>query len=328
LCSQAAGLAALAVDLVTHPIDTLITRLQSPGYAVQYKTPSGAVSRSLFRGLYQGFGPTLLTGIPSSAAFWAVYERLKAALERDKARGGLARDVPLPLLHAASGAVGELVSTAIMSPAEVMKQNAQVTRSGDGAAAGTARPRGGYSVAVLRRFAAQPAKLWTGYTMMVASHLPGSCLIMGLYEHIKAHMTRRSMRHRDAHATEDPATSQVKVAALSASIAAGCTSGLLVPIDVIKTRMRLAAGGHGGGGGGEIAAVSARAWQTPARISFLTVARETFRVEGLRGFYRGAALTMVTATIGGGMYIGCYEAGKVYFKSFVQNRGVERIQEL
>ncbi|CAI6083633.1 unnamed protein product [Clonostachys chloroleuca] len=301
----ASALAALSVDVVTHPIDTLITRMQSPTYALQYKT-----GNVLFRGLYQGFGPTLITGIPASAAFWVVYEQLKAGFEWAH-RAGHLRDVPQPLVHVASSAVGEIVSCAIMNPAEVLKQNAQVSTAGLSREKPSAL--GGHTMTVMKRFAAHPTKLWTGYSMMVAAHLPGTCITMGTYEYLKSTWLER-LREKDPEAASS-IKGQVKVAAMSAGVAAGCTSALLVPIDVIKTRMRLSVSGDSASAAPSTRNLEApRVWQTPSSINFLSVARETLRVDGLRGLFRGAVLTFVTATIGGAMYIGCYEGSKLYFR--------------
>ena len=74
---KAATAATLVTDLAVHPAETLITRIQSPAYATRYKTARGTLNRSFFAGLYQGFGPTVLAGVPASAAFFTVYEGLK-----------------------------------------------------------------------------------------------------------------------------------------------------------------------------------------------------------------------------------------------------------
>ena len=47
----------MAVEFIIHPFDTLIARIQSPGYLVTYKNIKGGFRLTMFRGLYQGIGP-------------------------------------------------------------------------------------------------------------------------------------------------------------------------------------------------------------------------------------------------------------------------------
>lgn len=285
---QAAAVATVAVDVMVHPMDTIITRVQSPAYKTQYRQRNGLFHRNLFLGLYQGFGPTLLAGIPASAAFFSVYEASKALFDR-----GHLGSIPLPLAHAVSGAAADLTACAIINPAEVLKQNAQVST--------TERLLPGqrsHVLKTLRQFARHPTRLWTGYTMLVASSLPGTSLTFSLYEWLKQKMARddeelaRSIPH------------QMKVSAVSAAVAAGCASCIFVPVDVVKTRMRLAAGGD------EPAAPTCEARAT--RPGPMAVARDVLRVEGVRGLFRGLSLTFVAGMFGAGLYLGCYEGCKLY----------------
>lgn len=62
----AGAFAAFTVDLLVYPLDTVKTRMQSPDYKRLYTSGLEAkVSRSLFRGVYQGVGSTIVTTLPS-----------------------------------------------------------------------------------------------------------------------------------------------------------------------------------------------------------------------------------------------------------------------
>lgn len=288
----------MSVDFLIHPMDTLITRMQSPMYTTQYKSVNGAVSRTLFLGLYQGFGPTIITSIPSSAAFFTIYEGLKGYSLRAKEEGRLA-GVPLPVLYGASGAAASLVSCAITNPAEVLKQNAQVYRGGSGSGGATSP-----TMDTLRRFAKQPTKLWAGYTALVASDLPNTTLTFCLYETLKERFLGGEGKSQERSASQ-----QVLASGLCAAAAGSASSSLFVPIDVVKTRMRLAAGGEvtGENGSPKTSSSSSR-----AKIGPIAVARGIILKEGVRGLFRGATVTVLAAGFGGGLYIGCYEAIKIY----------------
>jgi hypothetical protein len=64
---QAGAFAAVVVDFIVYPFDTLKTRIQSPNYERVFKDArSGAIRRDvLFRGLYQGVWSVVFSTIPS-----------------------------------------------------------------------------------------------------------------------------------------------------------------------------------------------------------------------------------------------------------------------
>ncbi len=287
---KAATAATLVTDLAVHPAETLITRIQSPAYATRYKTARGTLNRSFFAGLYQGFGPTVLAGVPASAAFFTVYEGLKTALVPREGETKLV-DMPAPVAYALSSAAGDVVACAIMNPAEVLKQNAQMSADD---APGRRRRRWGHTVGVARQFARHPGRLWAGYTALTAGHLPGTCLTFCLYERLK-----ETLVGDDGGGI----ARRTGMSAVSAGLAGGVTAALFVPVDVVKTRMRLAAG------------TSVR--ETWPHLNPgpgpLAVARQVVGAEGTAGLFRGLGLTCVAAALGSGLYLGCYEWWKMYF---------------
>lgn len=62
----AGAFAAFTVDLLVYPLDTVKTRLQSPDFKKLYTNGvDSRVSRSMFRGVYQGVGSVILATLPS-----------------------------------------------------------------------------------------------------------------------------------------------------------------------------------------------------------------------------------------------------------------------
>lgn len=62
----AGAFAAFTVDLIVYPLDTIKTRMQSPDFKKLYTNGADAkVSRSMFRGVYQGVGSVILATLPS-----------------------------------------------------------------------------------------------------------------------------------------------------------------------------------------------------------------------------------------------------------------------
>ncbi|KAK7533008.1 solute carrier family 25 protein [Phyllosticta citribraziliensis] len=111
----------------------------------------------------------------------------------------------------------------------------------------------------------------------------------------------------------DP-TSQSSPNALGKVFLAGAVGGVATfvvsaPTELVKCRAQVydplsgiaaAGGGAGGGGGG---------------VSSWAVARETWRAEGLRGFYRGGVVTAVRDAVGYAFYFWSYELCKRTFAS-------------
>lgn len=64
---KAGAAAAVSVDFMVYPFDTLKTRMQSADYETRYKDrATGAIRRNvLYRGLYQGVWSVVLATIPA-----------------------------------------------------------------------------------------------------------------------------------------------------------------------------------------------------------------------------------------------------------------------
>jgi solute carrier family 25 S-adenosylmethionine transporter 26 len=269
-------------------------------YSSVYKHLNGTLSRTLFSGLYQGFGPTFVAGTLSSVAFFTAYEASKMAFDNAQSAGYML-GVPRPLVHVVSSAVAELLACAIQNPGEVLKQNAQVFQQPLNAQRGPSP-----TMEMLRQFRKYPSGLWAGYTALVASQLPSMCLTFCLYEMFKENLLERWKTEKD------DIRQQLEATVLGAGAAGGCASWFFVPIHVVKTRMRLAVGEQTGSTQSSLKAVPGLS----SRIGAFAIARNVLRKEGVAGLFRGSVLTCVTAVVGGGLYIGCYEGAKIYLCNY------------
>lgn len=212
--------------------------------------------------------------------------------------------------YALSSAVADLVACAITNPAEVLKQNAQVVHD---ALSKDSRLRSRSPLlATVSQFSRRPSKLWAGYTVLAASHLPGTSLTFLLYEYLRTEWFEVSQGSIVVGAN-------VKGSFYSGALASAVVSLLFVPVDVVKTRIRLAAGTTSYARlplplKADIRGIPPLA--RPRRVSSanaVAVARGIYVQEGIRGLFRGGALTCVAAGLGGGLFLGCYDGLKVYF---------------
>ncbi|KAF6814052.1 hypothetical protein CSOJ01_04285 [Colletotrichum sojae] len=283
--------------------------MQSPAYQTQYRTVTGKFNQSFFRGLYQGFGPTIITGAPASAAFFTIYESLKVTFQDAKSAGHLSF-VPLPVLYGISSAAADLVSCAITNPAEVLKQNAQV-HHGQSLPSGTTSP----TLAAMKYFSKQPKKLWAGYTALAATRLPATTLSFSLYEMVKDAWLGKDEGNRAE------GFCQIYITTVSGAVCGGISMSLFVPVDVVKTRMRLAAGNLTNGTPEMsrkpptgIVLGTEKPSSILSSLGPLAMAKNIVRNEGIAALFRGTTLTFVGSAMGWGFYLGCYEACKIYLE--------------
>ena len=224
--------------------------------------------------------------------------------------------LPEPLVNAAASSVAELVSCLILTPAEVLKQNAQVVQGRNAGGAGPAFD-GGATRAALKRFH-HPGQLWRGYTALAARNLPFTALHFPLFEHIKQRLLERRSDERKA---AESLVERGLITGVSAGTAGTVAAVVTTPIDVVKTRIMLDAGSDDAKDGGRVvekaeAAKMRRAEFVSAkgRPGTLAVGREVFRVDGVRGLFRGGLLRGAWTFLGSGLYLGIYESGRAYLE--------------
>ncbi|EEA20604.1 hypothetical protein TMatcc_000598 [Talaromyces marneffei ATCC 18224] len=322
----AGAIAAFTVDFVVYPLDTLKTRIQSPRYKELYTdAATGAIHRrSLFRGLYQGIWSIVIATIPSSGAFFTTYEGIKHILNSAATRnssdstttGGnllpFKHSLPAPVINSIASSIAECVSCFILTPAEVLKQNAQMVTSTDrrtSSATGTMKYP---TMQVLSTFRANPIRLWRGYGTLVARNLPFTAMQLPLFEYLRERMQSRWRRQQQEKDKAQTVSERTLITALSAGLA-GCVAAIITtPIDVIKTRVMLAAAGDGEQ---HASAGSGTSSTSPSRSrSAFTVGKEIYQKEGMRGLFKGGFLRAGWTALGFGLYLSAYETGRMYFE--------------
>ncbi|KAK0620921.1 mitochondrial carrier domain-containing protein [Immersiella caudata] len=318
----AGAVAAFTVDVLVYPLDTIKTRFQSQGYLPQQDAKK-ALSKNPFKGLYQGIGSVIIATLPAAGVFFFTYETAKSAFGF-----ALSPAVPQPAVHALASGCAELASCVILTPAEVIKQNAQMLsepgpraqRGHESTSLKALRMVWGSDGRVMRR-------MWSGYTALVARNLPFTALHFPMFEFFRGRLWDQRHRRKRAHeegqragpqpisgdrlqarsATTAAALIEVgavtgAAAAASGSVAAFATT----PTDVVKTRMMLLGGDAGPGEGQNRQANTGK--------SGFDVAKMVFRETGIRGLFRGAMFRVAWTALGSGLYLGSYEMAKSWLK--------------
>jgi len=287
----AGAFAAFTIDLLVYPLDSIKTRIQSKDYTRLFvnETTKKVNRAALFRGLYQGVGSVIIATLPSSGSFFLTYESTKSLI-------GRVESIPAPIANSAASSVAELVSCAILTPAEVIKQNAQM--SGMGGASPTAK-RINVTIETLKKFRRQPSALFQGYAALAGRNLPFTAIQFPIFEHFKATVKQ----HRQKNGTWTGSLPEHSlVTASSAGLAGSFAALLTTPIDVIKTRIMLEA-----------------STDAPRRGT-LQVFRDVWQESGVRGLMKGGALRAVWTMLASGLYLGVYDFGRVYL---AKRRGVD-----
>lgn len=204
------------------PIDAVKTKLQARGASRLY---AGAVDAALqtFRadgllGFYRGVSAVLVGSASSSAVYFGTCEFTKSLLSKAPAA------VPLLLVPPAAGAMGNIVSSAIMVPKELVTQRMQT-----GAA--------GRSWEVVLRIVEKDGVLglYKGYAATLLRNLPAGILSYSSFEYLKGFLLGRT-----GNAYLEPGQS-----VLCGALAGGISAVVTTPLDVVKTRLMTEVQGEG-----------------------------------------------------------------------------------
>lgn len=216
--AAAGALAGGFTNGLLHPLDTLKTLRQADGS--RYRN-TAAAAKALVRqrgvsGLYGGIVPAVLGAMPSSAMYFGTYDFVKdglTALSADlRARTDGRVCLPRAVVHASAAAAGNVASSLIFIPKELIKQRSQLAGAAGFGFFGVART-------VVREEGI--AGLYAGYRATVARNVPSAMLRFVAFEELKVALDVR--KHPEA--------------LLLAGGAAGVVaSAATTPLDVIKTR--------------------------------------------------------------------------------------------
>lgn len=259
----AGALAGLAVDLSLYPLDTIKTRLQSAG---GFRAAGG------FTHLYQGIGSIALGSAPSSALFFLAYELagLKLTQKMGQTFAG----------HLVATTIGELVSSFVRVPADVVKSRLQVDRasSSDHAASLSAAVKKIYKESSRVNMRPRIAVFYTGWLSSLLREIPFGCIQFPLFEYLKG-----------VFISQDQGTqgSSLFTVALCGMIAGSVAGSLTTPLDVLKTRIMLAERGES---------------------SILAVLKNILRNDGVQGLFRGILPRTMWISLGGAIFLGGYSA--------------------
>lgn len=219
----------------------------------------------------------------------------------------------------------------MLTPAEVLKQNAQMVNSASAGQNSSSKKNNVTAMRqVLSKFKGHPWRLWSGYTALVGRNLPFTGLQFPLFEYVRSHVIDWWRWRRDGAASKnggryseqtEQLIERAGLTGLSASVSGTVSSFVTTPIDVIKTRVMLSATEGSGSGSGHTQMEGAK---RPNRRA-LAVGREIFQQEGIRGLFKGGAIRAGWTAVALSLYLSIYEGGRVYLEN--RRKRIEGVSE-
>lgn len=128
-----------------------------------------------------------------------------------------------------------------------------------------------------------------------------------LFEYLRERIQNR-WRQQQQEENEQSVSERALITAISAGLAGGVAAIITTPIDVVKTRVMLAAAGDGEQRRSADSASSSR-----SRGAF-AVGKEIYQRKGMRGLFKGGSLRAGWTALGLGLYLSAYETGRMYFE--------------
>jgi Mitochondrial carrier protein len=234
----AGGIAGAVGSSALYPMDAAKTLRQSKpseyssvfhalGNLARTKTATGEFTWHIQK-VYRGVIPAAVGAIPSSALYFGAYESMKALLKRrfplegdcKPVKGVKLRKNTFPnrlLVHALAAMSGNVLSSAVFVPKELVKQQLQYRQSGNVL---------GVMVDILTTKGL--GGMYLGYKATLLRNIPTAVLRFSLYEEFRYRWT--DPEERDSNIVSP----KFFLAGAAAGVLA---SGVMTPVDVLKTRL-------------------------------------------------------------------------------------------
>lgn len=293
--------AGVLAKYVEYPFDTVKVRLQSqdnfPGtqrlsgpldaFKAAFRSTEGPI-RSLYRGIS---APLLGAAVETSSLFFSyriaqdAWISASPTLRREKERNNGKVELPFGALLMCGAASGAFTSL-LLTPIELVKCKMQVPVD----AYGAFKAPGPVQI-ITSIFRNQGISgFWHGQLGTLIRETGGSAAWFGSYEGVKILF----MKHDKSLETID----DIKI---WQTLSAGATAGMaynfaFYPADTIKSRMQ-----------------TEDARNTNMRGSFMTVGKDLWKQQGLKGFYRGCGITVFRSAPSSAIIFSIYEFLKKVF---------------
>lgn len=278
----AGSIAGCAEHMAMFPVDTIKTRMQALGSCPIKTVGVRTALQSILKsdgtaGLYRGIAAMGLGAGPAHAVYFSVYEFCKKGLSGGNPNNHLA--------HAASGVCATVMSDAVLTPMDMVKQRLQLSGGNGGAYTGVWD-------CVKRVFKEEGFKaFYASYRTTVIMNAPFTAVHFATYEAAKKGLTEV---WPDTTADEERLVVHATAGAAAGALAAVITT----PLDVVKTQLQC----QGVCGCDRFTSGSIRG-----------VIKTIVKKDGYRGLMRGWTPRMMFHAPAAAICWSTYEAAKTFF---------------
>jgi len=278
------------VTAALYPLSVIKTRQMvipgmSPGLAGVRQTFLHVLEHDGVRGLYRGFGTTIVGSVPIRVVYLTVLERVKSGAEKVTLTTHMGEVQRAAVANFAAGACASICSQAVTVPLDVVSQRLQASEHSGG-------PRYSNGLQAVRMIIAREglAGLYRGVGASLATYLPASAIwwsAYGAYQRIMWQI----LNDYAPHIAAVPTTGLTVTVQTGSAICAGLTSGTLTnPLDVIKTRIQVAHTSH-----------------TGEHLTFSQVFKQLLKEDGPMGLMRGVAPKIANTALWSTCMVSVYE---------------------
>ncbi|KAI3947862.1 hypothetical protein MKX01_034527 [Papaver californicum] len=211
--ATAGGIAGAFTYVCLLPLDTIKTKLQTKGATKIYNGTFDAIAKTFqssgILGFYRGVSAVIVGSTFSSAMYFGTCEFGKSVLSN-------VPNYPAVLIPPTAGAMGNIVSSAIMVPKELITQRMQTGAKGR-------------SWEVLVKILQKDGVLglYAGYSATLLRNLPAGVLSYSSFEYLKS-----AVLSKTGQGNLEPLQS-----VCCGALAGGISASITTPLDVVKTRL-------------------------------------------------------------------------------------------
>ncbi|XP_060205941.1 uncharacterized protein LOC132633497 [Lycium barbarum] len=246
------------VSTALYPVVVLKTRQQvAQAHLSCFKTAFSVVNHEGIRGLYRGFGTSLMGTIPARAVYMTALEVTKSNVGTATVRLGVPEPTAAAIAGAAAGLSAAVAAQLVWTPVDVVSQRLMVQGTH-----GSCKYLNG--IDAFRRILQTdgPKGLYRGFGFSILTYAPSNALWWASYS-----VTQRLvwsgygcyLSKNGGNTTLRPDSKTVMmVQGVSAAMAGGISALITTPLDTIKTRLQVLDGDENGRRGGPTVAQTVR----------------------------------------------------------------------
>ncbi|KAF5793411.1 putative mitochondrial carrier protein [Helianthus annuus] len=230
------------VSATLYPVVVLKTRQQvSSSHLSSFRTAISIIRYEGFRGLYRGFGTSLIGTIPARAVYMTALEVTKSKVGTSTVKLGFPEPTAAAIANAMAGLTAALAAQVIWTPIDVVSQRLMV----QGNQYRSCRYMNGIDAFRKILNTDGPRGLYRGFGISVMTYAPSNAVWWASYSVVQRLVwggvgSYLCKKDDDGVVVMRPdSTTVMAVQGVSAAMAGGVSALVTMPLDTIKTRLQV-----------------------------------------------------------------------------------------